>query len=409
MTGPKQSLQPMKTLVILGSTGSIGAQTLEVVRQNPAEFRIVGLTANSNEELLKKQAREFGVKHVLLASNRPSRSSARQLMSRRNVGTPLCENSRKELMDFAQMPEADLVVNAVSGSAGLMLTYAACKAGKKIALANKESLVMAGELIMSLASQTGAQILPVDSEMSALWQILDSRCYLEQCYPELVSGSKLDSGSSPGMTTEDVEKLFLTASGGPFYGWKREDLQKVTPKQALNHPTWKMGGKISVDSATLMNKALEIIEARWLFNVPPEKIDVLIHRQSIVHSLVQFNDGSTQAVLAAPDMKIPISYALHYPERRVNNFPRVDFSKLQLTFENPDYSIFEGPKLAYEVLKEGGIMPAVLCLADEIAVSKFRAGEIPFFGIYDFIKRALSRVKNTALSFEALEDLSLSL
>lgn len=349
-------------LIILGSTGSIGTQTLDVVRAHPDEFQIIGLSTHQNTALFEQQVKEFTPRHVLQTS--------------------VSENPEKALMALASLQDADLIVNALSGYAGLMPTYAACKAGKRIALANKESLVMAGELIMETAKKSGAEILPIDSEPSAIWQSIRARG-----------------------NTEDVEKIILTASGGPFWKWQRSELENVTVAQALKHPTWRMGEKISIDSATLMNKAFEIIETRWLFDIPPNKIDVTIHRQSIVHALVQFVDGNTAALLSPADMRIPISHALFYPERRPNKFPRLDFSKLQLTFEAPDYSIFEGPRLAYDMLRSGGIMPAVFCMADEIAVNKFLRGEISFLGIYDFIKRALNKVRNESVSIEILQEL----
>lgn len=356
----------MKKIIILGSTGSIGTQTLDVVRAHPEEFQILGLSSHSNTALLKKQIAEFKPKYVL-----------------------------KTLNELVCAPDADLIVNAISGYAGLMPTYSAVKAGKKIALANKESLVMAGELIMNLAKKTGAEILPIDSEMSAIWQALAASAYRT-------------GGQSSINHKKSVEKIILTASGGPFCGFSRKKLEGVTAKQALKHPTWNMGQKISIDSATLINKAFEIIEARWLFDIPPEKIDVVIHRQSVVHGMVQFVDGNISAILSQPDMKLPISYALFYPARTPNNFPRVNFSKLNLTFGKPDYSILEGPKIAYEVLQAGGIMPAAFCIADEIAVKKFLNGEIKFLEIYDFIKRSLENVKNTAVSIESIKNLSFS-
>ncbi|MBI4994555.1 1-deoxy-D-xylulose-5-phosphate reductoisomerase [Candidatus Peregrinibacteria bacterium] len=357
----------MKRIIILGSTGSIGTQTLEIVRLYPDEFQILGLCAHSNTELFEKQVAEFKPKYVLQ--------------------TVMSENPEAALMALASSPDADLIVNAIAGSAGLMPTFAAVKAGKRIALANKESLVMAGELIMELARKMGAEILPIDSEPSAIWQALEAQ-----------------RSDARGQNSE-VEKIILTASGGPFWKWTREQLQKVTAAQALKHPTWDMGQKISIDSATLINKAFEIIETRWIFDIPPQKIDVVIHRQSIVHSMVQFVDGNISAILSQPDMKLPISYALFYPTRASASLSQLDFSKLTLTFEKPDYSVLEGPKIAYEVLKAGGIMPAVFCMADEIAVRKFLAGEISFLGIYDFIKRSLDRVKNTAISIESVKEL----
>lgn len=360
----------MKRILLLGSTGSIGTQTLDVVRAHPGEFKVIGLAAHHNKDLFDEQVKEFNPQYKVLTSE--------------------VSDAEKALIDLVCTPEADLIVNAISGFAGLMPTYAAVKAGKKIALANKESLVMAGELIMKLARETGAQILPIDSEPSAIWQCL--QC----CHPEFISGSTF---------VGQIEKIILTASGGPFFGSYRERLTDVTPEQALRHPTWKMGPKITIDSATLMNKAFEIIEMRWLFDIPPGKIDVTIHKQSKVHSFVQFNDGNLAAILAEPDMRVAISYALFYPERVKNNLPRVDLSKLNLTFEKPDYSVLEGPKLACEVLEKGGIMPAVFCAADEVAVKKFLNGEISFLEIYDFVKEALRMAKNEELTIEAVREL----
>lgn len=352
----------MKCIVILGSTGSVGTQTLEVVRAHKNEFEIIGLSAHENTALFEAQVREFAPKYV--------------------VQTSMSENPEQALCSLAQAGECDLIVNAIGGTAGLAPTYAACLAGKTIALANKESVVMAGELIMETAKKFGAKILPIDSEPSAIWQILNNQ-----------------------MTNRTVKKVILTASGGPFWKWKEGELACVTADQAVRHPTWKMGEKISVDSATLMNKAFEIIESHWLLNIPSEKIDVVVHRQSIVHALVQFNDGNFHAVLSAPDMRLPISYAMFYPNSFDNNFPEVDFSSLNLSFEKPDYSIFKGPMLAYDILREGGIMPAAFCLADEIAVQKFLRGEIGFLDIYPFIEHSLSKIKNSSLSMDSLREL----
>lgn len=349
----------MKKVVILGSTGSVGVQAIDVIRSHPGEFEVIGISGHSNKVLLEKQTKEFKPKHVVVADSRDAEAS---------------------LMALACDKEADLIVNAISGYAGFMPTYATCRAGKKVVLANKESLVLAGELIMKIVHETGAQILPVDSEMSAIWQAL------------------LPHGNN-------VEKIILTASGGPFWGFSRDKLEKVTAENATNHPTWKMGKRISVDSATLMNKGFEIIEAHWLFGVPLSKIEVSIHRQSAVHSFVQFTDGNVIAAMGATDMRIPISYALFYPERIRNSLPRLNFANLKLTFEKPDFSLFEGPRLAREALDQGGIMPAVLCIADEIAVTEFLAGKISFLEIYSLIKRATSQIKNESLSLAALADL----
>lgn len=357
----------MKKIVILGSTGSIGTQTLDVIRANPDYFRVVGISAHENAELFGKQVREFKPQHAVLTS--------------------MSENPESALCSLVTGSEADLVINAVSGLAGLAPTYEACKNGKQIALANKESLVMAGELLSALSAQTGAKILPIDSEPSAIWQILGE-----------------DEAKK-----QSVERIILTASGGPFWKWRREALSAVSISQAVTHPTWKMGEKVSIDSATLMNKAFEIIEARWLFGVDSKRIDVVIHRQSVVHSLVQFSDGNMQAVLSEPDMKIPISYALFYPHREPKHTSKLNLDQMVLTFEKPDYSIFEGPILAYEALSAGGIFPAALCIADEIAVGKFLKGEISFLGIIEFIKRALEKIQNVALSMESLDELKLKL
>jgi len=356
-----------KRLVVLGSTGSIGCQTLDIVRALADFFEIIAMSAHSNKELFAMQCKEFAPRHAVVTSE--------------------SKNSRAELGMLAQLDEADCIVNAIVGVAGVMSTLAAVRAGKTLALANKESLVMAGELVMQLAHEHRARILPIDSEPSAIWQI--------------VNGNMRDAAPT-------IERITLTASGGPFYGKLRDELRHVTPEQALAHPTWKMGAKISVDSATLMNKAFELIETRWLFNIPPEKLAVSIHRQSIVHALVHWTDGSVGAAMSPPDMRIPISQALFYPDRAVNpeiDMPRLDFSNLQLQFEAPDYSTFEAPKLAYEVMREGGILPAVFCMADEIAVQKFLRREIEFLDIVDEVKRTLDVTRNTPLSVEALNEL----
>lgn len=370
----------MKRLVLLGSTGSIGTQTLDVVRSHPGEFQVIGLSSHKGGPLFDAQVEEFQPRYV--------------------VQTSVSENPQAALSALAATSEADLIINALSGSVGLAPTLAACKAGKRIALANKESLVMAGELIMKEAAKTGAQILPIDSEPSAIWQIL-------QASPAAagLNNSALPPAQPFLSGYQNIKKIILTASGGPFWGWRRVALKDVTSAQALKHPTWKMGEKVSIDSATLMNKAFEIIEARWLFDIPAEKIDVVVHRQSIVHSLVQYEDGNTLAVMSPPDMRTPISFALFYPTRAKRAFSSLDLSKLTLTFEHPDFTIFRGPRLAYEVIEAGGIMPAVFCVADEIAVQKFLQGEISFLEIYDCIHRALEQVKNTSLSLESIAEI----
>ncbi len=351
----------MKKIIILGSTGSIGTQVLDVVRAFPQELKVIGLSAHGNTELFKKQIEEFQPKYALQTST---------------VNDPVTE-----LEKLAQTEEADLIVNSVCGSIGMWPTLAALEKGKNVALANKESMVMAGELVSKLQKEKGGRIVPIDSEPWALWTLLEGKTEHRQA----------------------IEKVIITASGGPFWKWEREQLEKVTREQARSHPNWKMGEKISIDCATLMNKAFEIIETRWMFDIDPERIDVTVHRQSIVHGFVQWNDGSLQATLSHPDMRIPIQCALFFPRAIKNSLPRVNLDSLQLTFERPDYSVFKGPLLAYESLKQGGIMPAALCLLNEVAVGKFIRGDIGFLEIYPFIEEGLSRVKNEPVNIISLK------
>lgn len=358
----------IKRVAILGSTGSIGQQTLEVVRMFLDRFCIVGLAAGKNVSLLEKQIREFQPRFVYCQDGEaPSRlpSGAYELLS---------------LEDIASHPEVDIVVIATAGKAGLSPTLAAIKAGKKIALANKESLVMAGEIITSEARSRGVQILPVDSEHSAIWQCLE--------------------GEIPS-----VARLILTASGGPFRHYSLAQLDRVTAEQALGHPTWQMGRKVTIDSATLMNKGLEVIEAHWLFNVPFENIEVIIHPQSIVHSMVEFVDGSIKAQLSYPDMRLPIQYALSYPERLANpELPRLDWHHIsQLTFEQPDLDTFPCLRLAIEAGKKGGTYPAVVCAADEVAVELFLSRRIKFTDITHLVERTLEQ--HQATTHPTLEDI----
>jgi len=326
----------IKRLAVLGSTGSIGQQTLEVVRALPHRFRIVGLAAGKNIALLSKQIDEFKPKFVYYRD----KEAPTQLI---NDDCQLLS-----LEEIASHPQVDTVVIATPGESGLSPTLAAAKAGKTIALANKESLVMAGELITREARLSKAQILPIDSEHSAMWQ-----CFRGE--------------------NQKAAQLILTASGGPFLGYSSTRLERVTAKQALKHPSWQMGNKVTIDSATLMNKGLEVIEAHWLFSVSFDNIKVLIHPQSIVHSMVEFIDGSVKAQLSYPDMRLPIQYALSYPERLPNSqLPRINWNTLnKLTFEQPDFDAFPCLKLAIEAGKNGGTYPAVLCAADEVAVELF--------------------------------------
>jgi 1-deoxy-D-xylulose-5-phosphate reductoisomerase len=351
----------IKRVAVLGSTGSIGQQTLEVIGAFPERFRVIGLAAGRNTDLLAEQIRQFRPRFVY-CQNEGAPSSL-----------PDGGGERLELEEMAGHPDVDIVVVATSGKAGLGPTLAAVKAGKDIALANKESLVMAGEVVTGEARLHGARILPVDSEHSAIWQCFEGE-------------------------TPSVARLILTASGGPFLHYTRAQLERVTAEQALGHPTWQMGRKVTLDSATLMNKGLEVIEAHWLFDVPFENIEVVIHPQSIVHSMVEFIDGSIKAQLGCPDMRLPIQYALSYPERLANRqLPRLDWSDIsQLTFEPPDLDSFPCLRLAIEAGKNGGTCPAVVCAADEIAVALFLSRRIKFTDIALLVEQALEKHQATA-------------
>jgi len=349
----------MKKLLILGSTGSIGTQALEVVGASD-ELQVVGLAAGRDWGAVVEQAREHGVPTIALADP-DSAAKARDGWSGRVLEG---EGGVRELIVASQ---PDLVLNAIVGAAGLGSTVVALTEGIDVALANKESLVVGGELVMALAEATGARLLPVDSEHSALHQLI--------------------AGEAPGT----VEKLVLTASGGPFRG--REDLSAVTVEEALAHPTWEMGGRITIDSATLMNKGFEAIEAHHLFAVGYDRIDVVVHPQSLVHSLIQLNDGSSLAHLGHPDMRVPISYALHYPDRADVDLRQLDLAEVgELTFEAPDLETFGCLRLALEAGGAGGTAPCVLNAADEVAVAAFLAGEIPFTGIAAVIERVLAEM-----------------
>lgn len=350
----------MKKIALLGSTGSIGQQVLDVIRFFPDKFEIVGLAGGKNLELLKRQIMEFQPK-MFYSSVKP------------DLILNLIQDEEKlfSMEEMASHPEVDLVIVATSGKAGLSPTLAAIKAGKTVALANKEVLVMAGEIISQEANSHKSQILPIDSEHSAIWQCL------------------LGEKAKP-------QRLFLTASGGPFYKYSPSQLEKVTVEQALYHPIWRMGRKVTVDSATLMNKGLETIEAHWLFAIPLENIEILIHPQSIVHSLVEFADGSVKAQLSIPDMRLPIQYALTYPQRLHNlELPRLDWNKIEaLTFELVDCERFPCLKLALDAGKSGGTYPTVLCAADEVAVELFLAREISFTDIAKMVQKTLEQHKN---------------
>ena len=352
----------MKRVAILGSTGSIGTQTLEVIRQNPDQFKVTALTCGSNTELLAEQIEEF----------RPEFASAEREEDAARLAVIFPDGKfgwgRQGLIDAA-CGSCDTVLNALVGMRGLEPTYYAIKAGKDIALANKETLVAGGSLVMDAARSKGVKILPVDSEHSAIFQCLE------------------------GNAGRPLNKIFLTASGGPFRGYSLAQLEKVTLEQALNHPRWTMGAKITVDSATMMNKGLEVIEARWLFDAPPEKIQILVHPQSIVHSAVEFEDKSVIAQMGVPDMRIPISLALGYPDRLKSSEPGLDFfgQGANLTFEKPDTSVFKCIGFAYDAIREEGSYPVVLNGANEALVDLFLRGKIRFVDIQDTLERVMDR------------------
>src|SRR6266540_1742194 len=352
----------MKKLGILGSTGSIGVSTLEIVAAHPDRFEVVALTAGTNLELLKRQIAEFSPRVVAVSTEELGRELAEMLPAKRPeilCGVP-------GLIAAATVDDIDMVVAAIVGAAGLVPTAAAIKAGKDIALANKETLVTAGRLIMEMVEEQGVKLYPVDSEHSAIFQSLQ------------------------GHRSEDVKRIILTASGGPFLNYPLEKLTKVSVADALNHPNWSMGRKISIDSATMMNKGLEVIEARWLFDVPPEKIAVNIHPQSIIHSMVEYVDGCVMAQLGVPDMKAPIAYALTYPERVPTGVKPLDLTALTgLSFFNPDHARFPALNLAFRALAGGESLPAVLNAANEVAVEAFLEGRIRFPEIATLIERTM--------------------
>jgi 1-deoxy-D-xylulose-5-phosphate reductoisomerase len=348
----------MKSIVILGSTGSIGTNTLDIVDRFPDEFRVVGLTAGNNDEMLAEQVRRFRPQAVAMSTE-----AAAARLRQRCTGLPTQILSGTDgLTKVASLGDAELVVSAIVGGAGLVPTLAAIRSKKHIALANKEPMVMAGQLMQEEARRAGVRIFPVDSEHSAIFQSLE------------------------GHRIKDVRRLILTASGGALWNLPKEALQDVTPEQALQHPNWKMGAKITIDSATLMNKGLEVVEARWLFDVHESRIDVLIHRESIIHSLVEYEDRSMISQLGLPDMRTPISYAMRYPDRLPLDLPSLDLTEIgTLTFCKPDHDRFPCLRLGYESLRVGGTMPAAMNAANEVAVDAFLNGGIRFTDISDII------------------------
>ncbi|MDR2547845.1 MAG: 1-deoxy-D-xylulose-5-phosphate reductoisomerase [Lachnospiraceae bacterium] len=353
----------MKKIAILGSTGSIGTQTLEIVRSHPDDLTVTALAANTNIEQMEAQIREFAPAYAAMADE-----NAARILQQKVADLPVKVYGGIEgLIELTQIPQVEMVVTAIVGMIGLRPTIAAIQAGKDIALANKETLVTAGHIIMPLVKKHGVRLLPVDSEHSAIFQSLG------------------------GEKREDVAKIILTASGGPFRGMKTAELQKVTASAALCHPTWKMGAKITIDSATLVNKGLEVIEARWLFDIEASQIEVVVHPQSIIHSMVEFVDGAVIAQLGLPDMKLPIKYALFYPKRKALPMGGVDFAAWSaLTFMPPDAVTFRGLSLAYEALAAGGSMPTVFNAANEKVVSLFLSDKIGFLQIYDMIAGAMA-------------------
>lgn len=354
-----------RKIAILGSTGSIGTQALEVMEANPDNFEVEILTAQNNADLLIEQSIKFNPNCVVITNERLY-DKVSTALSHTHVKVYA---GMKAVEEVVQMDSVDIVLTSMVGYAGLLPTIKAIEAGKHIALANKETLVVAGEIITKLAQEKGVNIYPVDSEHSAIFQCL------------------------VGEFHNPIEKIILTASGGPFRGKQRTDLEKVTKSQALKHPNWVMGAKITIDSASLMNKGLEVIEAKWLFGVQASQIEVVVHPQSIVHSLVQFQDGSMKAQMGLPDMKLPIQFALNFPNRLKSNFPRFDFTKYpSLTFEQPDTKTFRNLQLAFDAMAKGGNLPCIMNAANEIAVEAFLQDKIGFLGMSDFIETCMTKV-----------------
>ena len=353
----------MRSIVLLGSTGSIGTQTLDVVRNNKDELKVVGLAANKRVNEVEQQVREFNPKYVCMFDTEAAKELQEKIA---DTGIKVM-SGMDGLLEMVSVPEADTVLTAVVGMIGIRPTIKAIESGKDIALANKETLVCAGHIIMPLAKEKNVQILPVDSEHSAIFQSL------------------------VGQPKDKVEKILLTASGGPFRGKKREELAAMTAADALKHPNWDMGPKVTIDSSSLVNKGLEVMEARWLFDVSLDNIEVLVHPQSIVHSAVQYVDGAVIAQLGVPDMKLPIQYALFYPGRRPMAEKRLDLFELgSLTFEKPDTDTFRGLKLAFDSAYAGGSMPTVFNAANEMAVRRFLKGDIRYLEIFDMIEEAMA-------------------
>ena len=354
-----------KKVFILGSTGSIGVNTLDVIRLHPDKFEAEVLTINKNYDLLEEQINEFNPKLVVIRDEKAAKKFSKKIP--KNIELLIGENG---LVEATQKADYDILLSALVGFSGLAPTIEGIKRGKRIALANKETLVVAGEIITELSQKHNSEIIPVDSEHSAIFQCL------------------------VGEKHNEIKKLLLTASGGPFFNKSKKELEKVTVSEALNHPNWNMGNKVTIDSASMMNKGLEMIEAHWLFNLAKDKIDVIIHPQSIIHSMVEFIDGSIKAQLSQPDMRLPIQYAFSYPDRLQNDFTSTNLTEItDLSFFKPDFSKFECLKLAFDVLEEGGTAPCILNAANEIAVERFLNNDISFLEIPDLIKKALNKIE----------------
>jgi 1-deoxy-D-xylulose-5-phosphate reductoisomerase len=351
----------VKTLTLLGSTGSIGRQTLDVTRHAEGRLKIHALVADKSVKLMEEQARLFRPEVIVMMDD----GAARELRSRLRDSSIRVEQGMDSIINSVIAPQVDTVVTALSGRIGLEPTLAAIKAGKAIALANKETLVAGGDLVMSMARKMKCPILPVDSEHSAIFQCLEEN-------------------------PETIEKIILTASGGPFFGWTKEKLAMVTPEEALQHPNWDMGAKITIDSATMMNKGLEVIEAHHLFNMDYDAIEVLIHPQSVIHSMVEYRDGSVLAQLGRPDMRLPIQYALSYPTRWENPFERLDLRGKTLTFHEPDLEAFPALAMAYLVGRRGGTLPAVMNAANEVVVSAFLHKQVTYLEILNIVEKVCS-------------------
>lgn len=361
----QSSSNKKRGIAILGSTGSIGTQALDVISRHPEQFTVEVITAQNNADLLIQQALDFQPNCVVIGND----AHYQKVFDALDTKDIKVYSGEKALASVVEMEEIDMVLTALVGYAGLLPTIKAIEAGKTIALANKETLVVAGELVTKLAQEKGVNILPVDSEHSAIFQCL------------------------VGEFHNPIEKLILTASGGPFRGKTRKELLHVTKKEALKHPNWEMGAKITIDSATMMNKGLEVIEAKWLFGISYEQIEVVVHPQSIIHSMVQFEDSSMKAQLGLPDMRIPIQFALGYPKRLKATYPRFDFTQYpQLTFEKPDMETFKNLAFAYQVGEEGGNKPCILNAANEVAVEYFLKDEVGFLQISDVIGECLEKV-----------------